>query len=57
MVGGVSSQTGSQVRQSSAELLVKGDASWRELSAELPTALGGLAGVNVYNKVYFIGKY
>ena len=52
----MSSATGSQIRQSSAELLVKGDQSWRELTAELPLALGGLAGVNVYNKVYFIGK-
>ena len=51
------SEYGRQIRLSSAELLVKGELSWRELTATLPYGpSGGSSGVNVYNKVYFFGK-
>ena len=47
---------GGNIRLRSAELLVKGGDKWRELTAKLTVPLGAITGVNVYNKVYFIGK-
>ena len=40
-----------------AEVWVKGDSAWREVTARLPVgAVSSLSGVNLNNKVYFIGK-
>ena len=40
-----------------AEVLVKGDSAWREITARLPVgAASRISGVNLNNKVYLIGK-
>ena len=54
MTGGVSSQTGSQVRLDTTEVLVEGGTAWRQVG-KLPTPLGGLTGVSMNNEIYMIG--
>ena len=40
-----------------AEVLVKGDSAWREVTARLPVgAVSSFSGINLNNKVYLIGK-
>ena len=54
MAGGVS---GFSSRFDNAEVLVKGDTTWREITARLPVgSVNGFSGVNINNKVYFIGN-
>ena len=44
-------------RLDNAEVLVKGVAAWREVTARLPIgAVSQLSGVNLNNKLYLIGK-
>ena len=54
MAGGVSE---SPPRLDNAEVLVKGDSAWREVTARLPVGpVSSFSGVNLNNKVYLIGK-
>ena len=54
VAGGVS---GFWSRLDSAEVLVKGDTTWRELNARLSVgSVSRFSGVNINNKVYFIGN-
>ena len=54
VAGGVS---GFSSRFDSAEVLVKGDTTWREITAPLPVGtVSSFSGVNINNKVFFIGK-
>ena len=54
VAGGVS---GPASRFDNAEVLVKGDSAWREVTARLPVgAVSWFSGVNLNNKVYLIGK-
>ena len=53
VAGGVS---GASSRFDNAEVLVKGDSAWREVTARLPLgAVSSPSGVNLNNKVYLIG--
>ena len=54
VAGGVS---GFSSRLDNAEVLVKGDSAWREVTARLPVGtVSSFSGVNLNNKVYLIGK-
>ena len=55
VAGGVSSQPGSEGRQTTTEVLVEGGTEWR-LVGELPTPLGGMSGATLGNKAYIIGR-
>ena len=55
-MGGDSSASNPR-RQSSAELLVKGETQWRTVSAQFPVGpVREITGIAMNNKVYFIGK-
>ena len=55
-MGGDSSASNPR-RQSSAELLVKGETQWRTVSAQFPVGpVREITGISMNNKVYFIGK-
>ena len=54
VAGGVS---GFWTRFDNAEVLVKGDTTWRELTARIPVgSVSRFSGININNKVYFIGN-